>query len=457
MTSVTSFTDHLACPICMNALSHNKKELKCNACDLVFPKTSEIHWLYNDPLAAIMDWTNRFDNYLKTIKQEEDSLKHTYDQKNLLKETSIRLQKMIQGRVEHRKSVTKILSPLNPSHEGLKEIHTAAGTPLPSSQSLMGYYSNVLRDWNWGNDENEICLERIIKSLDGDHKLGNMAVLGAGACRLPADLHLATNCENSIMVDINPLLFFVAQKVLNGQNVSLYEFPLAPINKDAFAVKLKCRAKQKIENNFHFLFSDAMNPSFKDKTLDTVVTPWLIDIVHQDIREFFRRINRILKEGGRWINFGSLAFFHSNQAINYSLEETLAIAEQSGFEITNWNQEPIPYLQSPYSCQARTETVLTFCAQKVKDIEQPTPFTYLPDWLTDPAQTIPPLPEVQQMIAVNQTFIALMSWVNGKHSIKDIAAKTCTALRMPENQAVQLITQMLTTIYEKNLKSTSFR
>ena len=56
------------------------------------------------------------------------------------------------------------------------------------------------------------------------------------------------------------------------------------------------------------MLADALRPPFAEGAFDTVVTPWLIDIVSENLTVFAARINRLLKEGGRWVNFGSLAF-----------------------------------------------------------------------------------------------------------------------------------------------------
>jgi len=65
-----------------------------------------------------------------------------------------------------------------------------------------------------------------------------------------------------------------------------------------------------VREEFHFVLADVLRAPFADHAFDTVVTPWLIDIVSDDLPVFAARINRLLKPGGRWLNFGSLAFDH---------------------------------------------------------------------------------------------------------------------------------------------------
>jgi hypothetical protein len=63
------------------------------------------------------------------------------------------------------------------------------------------------------------------------------------------------------------------------------------------------------------------------------LTPWLIDIVPQNLAESVRCVNRLLKKGGVWLNTGSLAFFHRNEAWCYGEEEALELIAAGGFEV----------------------------------------------------------------------------------------------------------------------------
>src|SRR4029079_9655816 len=63
-----------------------------------------------------------------------------------------------------------------------------------------------------------------------------------------------------------------------------------------------------ITDRFHFLICDGVQPPLTSQTFDTVVTPWFIDIVPADLRNFITEVYRLLKPGGRWINFGPLRY-----------------------------------------------------------------------------------------------------------------------------------------------------
>lgn len=457
MNENTYLASKLICPKCKDAsIVCDEKMMQCRSCRLDFPMINQIPWIFSDPNATRLDWINRFNFYQQLLDREVAQLKLELNVNSHLELTKKRLNKIIQAKVEHRKDILKLLEPLGLSATGNVESSIAFSVKLPQSQALMSYYSNVGRDWAYGEEENQICLDLITDTLDHQLDLGEMVTLGSGAARLPYDIFRTGNCKHSIVVDINPYLTLSGQKIIDGKNLSIYEFPVAPINLDATSVKLKVKAPEPIKKNFHFLFSDAMNPNFQDASFDTLLTPWLIDIVHQDIKDYFCRFNRILKPGGRWINFGSLSFFHSENKICYSLEETLELIKLSGFEVLKWQQKEIPYLNSPYSAQNRRETVLCFCARKIADVDQPAPFNYLPSWLINRDEKIPVQDDFNQQVSIHQTLLNVFQLIDGKKSINDISLMLAGNLGLKENHVSEMLASLLGKFYEDRLKGRQF-
>lgn len=457
MSTMTSYLKLLTCPSCRNgALTEEKNQLICDSCKKLFPVIGQIPWLYENAKETLADWQNRFAFFLQVIDSETNALKNALKKEDLLPQTQKRLRHILQAKVEQGKEVEKLLKPLNVPRDGKLAQSIALSVKLPNTQALMSYYDNICRDWVYGDTENKICLDVILEAL-GDHKkLGAFATLGAGACRLSYDLHQATNPDFSLVVDINPYLFYNAKRLIDGKNVTIYEFPVAPINLESGAVKLKASAPEPIKDNFHFLFSDAMNPSFQKHAFDTVLTPWLIDIIHQDNRDFFKRLNQILKPGGRWINFGSLSFFHKDPSICYSLEEIAAIVEGSGFTIDHLKQIEIPYLHSPYSAQKRLETIVCFTARKTEDVEQPKAFTFLPEWLIDTSLAIPMLSDFREQSSIHQTLEFVFKQIDGTRSIKDLAISLASALGLQNEHSEAMLTQLLSKFVEEKMQGRQF-
>ncbi len=68
----------------------------------------------------------------------------------------------------------------------------------------------------------------MLAALLRDEAPGKVLVLGAGAGRLAYDLHMRTTAALTAVLDFNPLLLIVAERVTRGDSLELYEFPLAP-------------------------------------------------------------------------------------------------------------------------------------------------------------------------------------------------------------------------------------
>jgi len=457
MSNEASYISLLTCPTCNNGpIGEQKEKFICECCQSEFPIVGQIPWLYKDAQQTKADWQNRFTFFLQVIDSEANALKLALKKDNLLPQTQKRLRHMLQAKVEQAKQVEKLLKPLELTNQGSLSQSIALSVKLPNTQALMSYYANVCRDWVYGEEENGICLDIILEALGDNKTLGTCVTLGAGACRLSYDLHQATKPDLSLVVDINPYLFYTAKRLIDGKNATIYEFPVAPINLDFGAVKLKASAPEQIKENFHFLFSDAMNPNFKKHAFDTILTPWLIDIIHQDSRDFFKRLNHILKPGARWINFGSLSYFHKDPSICYSIEEIAAIIEGSGFTIEYLKQIEIPYLHSPYSAQKRQETIVCFSARKNEDVEQPKPFTLLPEWLLDPSLAIPLRAEFKEQSSIHQTLEFVFKQIDGNRSIKDLAIGLASALGLQVEHSEAMLTNLLAKFVEEKMQGRQF-
>jgi hypothetical protein len=455
-----SWPDELAqtlrTPCCKAKVKVGASAWECTQCKNAFPIYEDIPWFYANPRAAYSDWQNRFNYLLAVLQSEVESLKGELAQEGLNKTTEKRLRQFLQSKVEHIKAVTKILSPLQLKETGPVDYHVALKNKLPENQTLMSYYPNVLRDWAWETDENENCLNALAGVITEPGKLGVMAVLGAGACRLPVDIHRKFGPSATIAVDINPYLFYAAKRIVSGRSVQVYEFPIAPLDLASFGLKQKCEDAGPPPSNFFFMFSDAMNPAFQDKALDTMLTPWLIDVIPQDFTAFAKQINRPLKIGGKWLNFGSVSFNASRQAQCYSRDEILEIVAKSGFRVTTIKSVDIPYMQSPHSAQRRFENVFCFEAEKISDVEAIEDFSYMPPWLTSDAVAVPKLDKFTQLISINQTFNVVVSLIDGQRSVTAIAEQIYQRFGLTLPQAKELVKRLLTNIFEGSLRGRQF-
>ena len=423
-------------------------EWLCSGCQTRFPSLDGIPWLFADPAASLGEWRDRLHRLVLELQRQAQSVRGELDAANLLTSTRSRLKLLAQAYADHARRLQSLLAPLALDRKQTSlETHLGLRTRLPPSQDLASYYSNLHRDWVWGEEENRGSLE-LVESVIGAAPLGTTLVLGAGACRLAYDLHVARAPAVTIAVDINPLMLLAAARIVAGKSVSLYEFPIAPRGIDDHAILRELKAPQPVGADFHLVFADALRAPFAAESFDTVVTPWFIDIIAADLAELAPRINRLLKPGGRWVNFGSIAFAHREAARCYSLEETLEVIARAGFETAAPREAALPYMRSPASRHGRVESVVAFAATKTRAVPAAAELSSLPDWIVAGDRPVPLLQDFQMTAMATRIYAFVMSLIDGKRSLKDMADLLVAQKLMTPEDAPAAVRTFLIRMYE---------
>jgi hypothetical protein len=459
MTATAPIADFLACPRCDKApLTVSGSGTRCSGCKTSFPSLNNIPWLFAEPDATLGTWRGRLHFALQQLASDSQKAKSESQANGLNPLTKQRLALQVKAADEHRNMLRKILAPVDiQSMQANHESYLAMRTRLPTDQGIHTYYANIHRDWAWGDDENKASLSQIEAVIDGESpRLGNTLVLGAGACRLAYDIHMNLDTSNTVATDFNPLLLLIAQSVMHGEQPELYEFPLAPKSLDDFAVLRTLSAPQPVREGFHLLFSDFLRPPFVPGSFDTVVTPWIIDIVNEDLPLQAARINNLLKPDGRWINFGSLAFDHPDRARRYSAEETVSIVESAGFATPGVVQESIPYMCSPASRHARNEQVFTFAASKLREAKKPPRHKALPDWIVTGKEAVPLTQSFHKQAISTQIHSYIMSLIDGKRTIEDMAAILEQQKLMTRQEAIPAVRDFLTRMFDDSQRNSGY-
>jgi uncharacterized protein YbaR (Trm112 family) len=346
MEAESSLPNLLACPRCdKTPLSQTGRacELRCAACKIDFPAVGGIPWLFAEPQYSLAEWRNRLHFLLMRLGRDIQRIDDELADRKLHTLTRKRLDSQRMTTQVHRDSLRQILEPMDvqASQSGY-ESYLALRTRLPADQGLHTYYPNLHRDWSWGHEENEASFAQVHNILNSNDEIGDVLVLGAGACRLAYDLHMKSQARTTIAMDFNPLLLLVADRIIRGETLDLYEFPIAPKSMNDYAVMRTLSAEAPVREGFHLVFGDVSRPPFAVGRYDTVLTPWIVDIVTEDLPVLAARINGLLRPGGRWLNFGSLAFSHPEFSRKYSPEETLAFVQEAGCDSPVVHEATIP-------------------------------------------------------------------------------------------------------------------
>jgi len=455
---MTDVTELLACPRCdKTPLDSSDDALHCKACKVDFPMLEGMPWMFAEPQAALGEWRGRLQFSLQQLSHEISGLEKELQAGNLSALAKRRVERYKKAVESHRRSLQKLLQPIEmQSLQGNYESYLALRTRMPTDQGLNTYYPNIHRDWSWGEEENKASLKQVRAVLHDHAELGNVLLLGSGAGRLAYDIHTKLNCTSTVAMDFNPLLMLVAKAVTSGKNLSLYEFPIAPLALDDDAVLRKLTAPEAADENFHLVLGDALRPPFPDEAFDTIVTPWLIDIISEDLPELSARINNLLKDNGRWVNFGSLAFSNPERARCYSPEETKAIVAENGFSDPYVSQATIPYMNSPASRHGRQERVFSFSAYKERGVEKPARHLALPDWIVTGKDPVPLTPSFRQQAMTTQIYSFIMSLIDGKRSIKDMAVVLEKQKLMTKEEAEPAIRSFMTKMYDDSNRQSGF-
>jgi hypothetical protein len=227
------------------------------------------------------------------------------------------------------------------------------------------------------------------------------------------------------------------------------EFPLAPRTPEGAAVERRLKAPAPARGGLHFVLADALRPPFRDAAFDVVVTPWLLDVIDEVPARAIARLNPLLGSDGVWINHGSVAFNGEDPATRLTLEELEAAAADHGFTDVTSQDQQMPYMNCPDSRHSRTEWVATLRARKAKAIAAPEKHQSLPEWIVQGRKPIPALPAFQTQAMTTRMHAFIMSLIDGKRSLKDIARVMEEQRLMPRKEAEAALRGFLVKMYDE--------
>lgn len=439
----------LACPRCdRSPLEPGDEGLRCPGCKVEFPAIGGVPWLFAEPGAMLGEWRGRMHYLLQSLALDAERCHRAAADASLPELTRARLTATAEATLEHAQRLKSLLAPLElDSLTATRETYLALRTKLPSDQGLLTYYGNVHRDWCWGAQENEASYA-IIRDALGERARGRTLVLGSGAGRLAYDIHGGAPASATVALDFNPMLVLLAREMTAGRELMLYEFPVAPKRLEDRAILRRLAAPAPAHDGLYHCLADAHRPPFAPRSFDTIVTPWLVDILPEGFASFARRINHLLADGGRWVNFGSLNFHGTHPAEQLSAEECLERLEAAGFARPESRDTEIPYLSSPASRHARRETVLTWIAAKREHAKKLPRHESLPDWLVRGKAPVPALDEFRRQAMATQIHGFIMSLIDGRRSIADMAVMLEQQQLMPRAEAEPAIRSFLIKMYE---------
>ena len=437
----------LGCPRCGTGLTVDTA-IACRACQLTFPAPGGVPLLFAEPDFALAEWRGRFQRVVGENRAMGERLDATLATDSLNKLARQRLERQRAALELQRETLANVLEPIGVSAPGPSlPTSLALRTRIPPDQGLNTYLPNVFRDYAWGDAENRESLDLVAAAI-GDVRGSRLLVLGAGGGRLAIDLHDRLRPEQTVALDFNPLLTLLAARLAGGETFCMPEFPIAPRRLEDHARTRTLSVPEGYREGLTFVTGDALRAPFVANAFDVVVTPWLADIVAEDFALFARRLNGHVRTGGLWVNFGSLTFRAADPLRCYSYEEALAAVKQAGFAAPDVTECEIDYLRSPASRHARRETTVTFAARKLSDEPPPPRYRALPDWIVTGKSPVPLSREFEAQAASTRIHAFIMSMIDGKRSLADMAALMAQQQLMPEDEALESLRGFVTRMFD---------
>ncbi len=442
---VTQLAAVLACPQCRTPMS----DLHCGACDQAYPSVDAAPALYPAPALALADWQNRFDCALAEIEHELARARAAMDE--VADPTHARLTRLIAGLECQRRCLEDALPALRGTRvqaPSALAVHIALRTRAPDALTALGYLANVFRDWCWGDYENGVNLQSVQAALRGTRP-NRILILGAGAGRLAWDVHQTGDHPMTCALELNPFLGTLAARMARGDQLSLVEFPPAPVNIDHVAVTRQLRAPTATRPGFCPVLGDALSAPFQDGSFDVLITPWFTDIVDAPITDVLGQYNRVLAPNGVWIQHGSLVFQRQDPVDRLTDDEVTAVAARSGFEMELRRDQRAPYLWNDSSRMRREELMTTIRYRKVRESHGISTRPTRPQFLLDDRTPVPLLDAFQSQAAATRVHAEIMALIDGRTSVAQMAQQLEQRGWLPRDQAAAALRRFLETMWKE--------
>jgi|GEM_PF-618349 len=417
------------CPRCRTKLDLVVARIECSVCHQTFPRLGGMVCLFADPTLQVQRFRVQQAVFNLQGQESESIYEGELRKPALLGETRLRMETQLAA---VRSNITEINALIDPLlAEDATGVPESAPAPSPEEvEPLIAYFELLLRDWGWSpaeNDENERALalidDVVAKAGDANATFGHVLVLGSGAGRLAYQLHVAHRPSSTTTLDIDLVLSAVAERMVRGQSLQFTEAPSDANQSARLSAERTLCAPHGAVTDFHVLLADGLNPPFADESFDTVLTPWFIDQVPPDLRNLLGVIHRVLKPGGRWINYGPLIYRKRMQlSQHFTIEEIMALAELAGFDVARTVHGEGRYLCSPLKIRGRYEISFAFCATKssIKNVRVTSDGQ--PSWLVLPHLPIPTFAGSTLLSHPHLVFRRVLERLNGDNSIADIAS-----------------------------------
>ncbi len=411
----------LLCPSCAQPALNS--DLRCTACGKAVSHVGRVPMLVSAPER----WLDQFRGELLATRRGAATtvaaLEREARKPGLLATTRRRLAAQCEITTALIDDVERVLLPALGEPRG-DELPRVDFHPLSGLHFLH-------RDWGGGGEEEVERTLDLVQQVLAPRALGRALVLGTGGSRLAHELHLLRGATLTLALDVDPFVLLVAESVTSGNTVTLTEARSNATDLEQLSKRRELRLRGPRPENFHLALADGLAAPLREGVFDTIVTPWFIDLVPDDMRTFLGTLSRLLAPGGQWVNVGPLLYPEERGlALRYSEQELFELVEMAGFSLGGRAHDVVPFSYSPLAQRGKLEGVVAFRADwgAYGDRAGGVPAAHeltlsggtLPAWLVLPHLLVPRLcdgPAPEQ----GRVGLRILALADGTRSIGDIA------------------------------------
>lgn len=334
----------LACPACLSPFEDSGKtdDFRCDTCGASYPVIDDLPILHCHPNSLLGVWTNEIERHGDELR---DARKRFAAHRGMFPvPVQERGKRVLEARLQNQQLVEDVWQPVTNYLDriGHRPDLMDGVLNLQSGWSIEGMLPYFLQDWGEEDVLNRLSAlstEAVARYLDVPPVA---AVLGCGAGGL---LHrLAPSCDRAYGLDLALPILLLASKVLEGDSLG-YVHASSASAADFSSVEIHGPTQE--ADNLMLLGGDVNILPFASGQLSVVATQFLLDIVSDSVH-LATEINRVLCDGGIWINFGPPFKVHGDPPMYRSRnhEDTAPFLEDAGFDALQISRERFPFLDS---------------------------------------------------------------------------------------------------------------
>src|SRR5690606_19721784 len=130
--------------------------------------------------------------------------------------------------------------------------------------------------------------------------------------------------------------------------------------------------------------------------------------------------------------------------------------EENGFASPTLAEREIPYMCSPASRHGRRERAFGFCATKQRSLKRVPRYQALPEWLVRGTDPVPLSESFKLQAATTRIYAFLMSLIDGRRSIKDIANVLAEQRLASREEAEGMVRQFLIKMHDESRRGIGY-